>query len=181
MKTKRQHSAFVTVVAWICIALSGAGALILLLQNLAWFFLFRHTPLFQQPMQGLDLASMPEGVAFVLRHYQVFLPAMLLFGVLVLVSSIGLLKRLNWARWAIIGFMTICIIWQFAGLALQWKVMHDIEKINHLVIMGEQGMQPLLVVSLVFWIVFALGMCALCGWIIKRLLSTEVAREFVWD
>ena len=93
MSAVKQRSTFVTVVAWIFIALSGFGALVGILQNIMLQTVLRSEE-FGQAMQAAPLQpGLPPFATFMFEHFQWFFLAALLANVVMLVVSIGLLKR----------------------------------------------------------------------------------------
>jgi hypothetical protein len=99
--------------------------------------------------------------------------------VLTLVSAIGLLKRLNWARLCFIGIMALAVLWSLLSLVLQW-MMSSFMLEQFAAASGENGidMRPFFLAVTVMSAVFSLGFGVLFGWIAKRLLSPEVVAEF---
>ena len=65
-------------------------------------------------------ADMPPFAAFMFSHFQLFFLLVLLLSAFTLISSIGLLKRLNWARLCFIGVMVFGIVYQLGGLVIQF-------------------------------------------------------------
>ena len=176
METTPDRSTFVTVLAWIFIVLAGFVTAISLMQNaMVWLML---------PTDELSrAASDPEAaehltpfVRFLMGHFHLVFLAPLILAVAVLASSIGLLRRLNWARLAIIGLLGLGIAWQVAGVALQGAMMPPMPGLPA----DEAGQRFAAMVTLirVFSVVMAVGVSAVFAWIIKRLLSPEIAAEF---
>jgi len=179
MSELKQRSTFVTVVAWIFIALSGFGALIGVLQNLMLQTALRSAE-FDQAMQAAPgQPGLPAFATFLFENFQWFFLAALLANVVMLVVSIGLLKRRNWARLCFIGLMILSILWQVAGLAIQatmFSFVHD--QFAAAQAQGAPDMTLFFVVMAVVCIVFALAFGALFGWIAWKLASKPIAAEF---
>ncbi len=178
MSEDRKQSTFVTVVAWIFIALSGFGTVISILQNIMIQAVFR-SPEISRAMQAQQLDA-PPFAAFMATHYQWFFFAFLLVSAFMLASSIGLLKRHNWARLCLIGLLSLAILWQVGSLTLQFSMFSSMrEQFSAAVGDGGPDMAPFFIAIAVASVFFAAGFSVLFGWIIKRLLSPAVVAEFI--
>ena len=179
MSELKQRSTFVTVVAWIFIALSGFGALIGVLQNIMVQTIFRSEEFGQAMQTTPGQPDLPPFVSFMFENFQWFFLVALLANVVMLVISIGLLKRRNWARLCFIGLMILSILWQVAGLAIQatmFSFAHD--QFAAAQAQGAPDMTLFFVVMGVVCVVFALAFGALFGWIAWKLASKPIAAEF---
>ena len=177
MSANQQRSTFVTVLAWIFIVLSGFGTAIAILQNIMIQTVF-NSPEFNQATQTMPPGA-PPFAAFMMSHFQLFFIAFLLASVFMLISSIGLLKRWNWARLCFIGLMALAIAWQLAGLGIQFSMFSSMhEQFSSAATQGAPDMAPFFIAIAVFSVIFALGFSLLFGWIIKKLVSAPIAGEF---
>jgi hypothetical protein len=180
------RSTFVTVLAWIFIGLTGFASFISVLQNLMLQLVF--VPLIAQQhaqfSQGMP-PGMPVQVGWVFDHMIWLFRFFLLMSLSVLTASIGLLLRKEWARKLFIGLMGFGILYQIAGVFFQWWYFSAV--FNHLPMppnpkpdaeMVMQFMQNFLVVIRVFGAMMAIGISILLGWIIKKLASAPIRREF---
>ncbi len=177
MSTNQQRSIFVTVLAWIFIVFSGFGTAISILQNIMIQTIFRSSE-FNQAAQAVP-PGVPPFAGFMMGHFQLFFIAFLLASAFMLISSIGLLKRRNWARLCFIGLMALAIAWQLAGLGIQFSMfsyMH--EQFSAAATQGAPDMAPFFIAIAVFSVIFALGFIVLFGWIVKKLISAPIAAEF---
>lgn len=171
------RSTFVTVIAWIFIALSGMGVLAAVLQNVMVHTLFDN-PEFAQAMQSSPL-EMPALVVFMANHVKLVALAWLLLSSFILACSIGLLRRWNPARLCFVGLLVLGMLWQVAGTLLQWDMMASMrQQIAGMAVTGAPDLGPFLIAAAVAAIVFNLGCCVLLGWIARRLLSAPIAAEF---
>jgi hypothetical protein len=173
------RSTFVNVVAWIFIVLTGFSTLIGILQNIMVQTVFRSADFAHARAASQADANMPPAIAFMTAHMEWFFLATLLMSATTLVASIGLLKRLDWARWLFIAILGLGIAWQGVGLALQATM--------HSAMTGSMAgapadfrdqFQTLFVLVMVVSAVFGLALAVLFGWIIQRLLSPAIAAEF---
>lgn len=176
MQTISQKSSFVTVLAWIFIALSGFGTLIGILQCVMIMTVF-NTPEMSQAMQAPAPPGSPALAVFMMKHMVAFFVAVLAVNMLTLASSIGLLLRHEWARRVLIGVLTLGIAWNIAGLALQVPMLSNM-RAQFASMPGAPDMGAFFVAILVVSCVFALGFSVLFGWIIKRLVSQPIVAEF---
>ena len=178
MSEDRKQSTFVTVFAWIFIALSGFGTVISILQNIMVQTVFRN-PEVSQAMQAPPPGA-PPFTAFMVTHFQWFFLAFLLVSAFMLASSIGLLKRRNWARLSFIGLLSLAIFWQVGGLALQFSMFSSMrEQFSAAAVQGGPDMGSFFIAIAAVSVLFAVGFSVLFGWIIKRLLSPAVVAEFI--
>ncbi len=177
MSANVQRSTFVTVLAWIFIALSAFATLSSILQNIVAQTLFRG-PEFSQLLQSTPSGA-PPIAAFVFGHFQLIFVTALVVSVAMLVSSIGLLRRWNWARLVFVALMVLAIAWQLGGLALQFFMFSSMHaQFADAAAHGGPDFETFFIVVGVASVLFALGFSVLFGWIASRLLSAPIAAEF---
>lgn len=173
MSTMQQRAVFVNVVGWIFVALSSLGTATSLLQNVLYRTTFRSdelTAALQTPPPGV-----PAPAAFVFAHFQAVLVASLAVSVLTLTSSIGLLRRWDWARRVFVGLMALAVPWEAFGVVLQFSAFSTMRA--QFAAASMQG-GPFFVAVAVAGVVFALAFGALFAWIAMKLLSAPIAAEF---
>ena len=174
--TATPRSTFVTAVAWVFIVLAGFATLIAILQNVMIALMF--------PPEAIGEAAndtnAPAFARFMFSHPQVFFGAFLAVSAIALVSAIGLLKRRNWARLIFICIMALGIVWNLGGLLWMYFMFPSMPQMpanapsdfgDHFDVMWK--------VMMGFSVVIALAFAGLFGWIIKRLVSLEIKREFL--
>ena len=177
MSESRTQSTFVTVVAWIFIVLSSVGTMIAVLENILIQTVLR-SPALDRAMQA-PLAGAQPFADSMLPAIQWILLAVLALSVLMLTSSVGLLRRRNWARLSMIGLLSLTILWQVVGLAFQFVTFSFTrQQLSAVAVQGGPDMASYLIAVSVVSGVLALVVSGLCGWIIKRLLSPVIATEF---
>ena len=178
------RSSFVTVVAWIFIVLSGFSTLIGALQNL----MIRSMPFDQlnSALQDSTAAQLPAPARVIFSHFQLFFLVTFLLSLLMFISSIGLLRRHNWARLAFVGLLVLGIIYLLGGLFLQQSFMSSFNRSfsaaapqDSLFRANAQQFESFFTAMRVFMIVFSLGIAGVFGWIVARLASAKVRTEFV--
>jgi hypothetical protein len=170
-----QRSAFVTVVAWIFIVLSGLGTLISILQNIMINTMF-NSPEMGQAMQT-SLPYAPPMVAYMASHVRLIFLAFLLVSTATLASAIGLLKRQNWARLVFIGLMVLGIVWNLGGLAIQMTMFSSVRD-QFVQAPQAPDMGAFFIAAAIVSVLLAVGFSVLFGWIVKCLNSREIAAEF---
>jgi len=177
------RASFVTVVAWIFIVLSGSSTVIGALQNL----MIRSMPFDQlnSALQDSTAAQLPAPARVLFSHFQLLLVATFLLSLLMLISSIGLLRRHNWARLVFMGLLVFGIIYLLGGLFLQQSFMSSFDKSfstapqDSLFRANTRQFQSIFTAMRVFMIVFSLAIAGLFGWIVARLGSAPIRAEFV--
>lgn len=172
------RSTFVTVVAWIFIGLSACTALAGIVEAIVMHFIFSmpNAPSLAQMQQHL----LP-GFGTVLANAQWYLLAFIAAGVAMLIASIGLLRRRNWARLLFIALLVLRVIVLVGGIVLQqWMLasMFDFERTLHPNAQEEAALQGMTAVVRIFSAIFTIGFIALYGWIIHRLRSRAIVAEF---
>ena len=175
------QSSFVTVLAWIFIVLSGFATFIAVLQNIAIHVFF---PIDQFPAvfgNARTPQQLPPLAEFLLRHVRWFLAGFLLFSSITLGAAIGLLKRKNWARIIFVGLMSLGIAWSIMSVVLQYTLLSSM--VPHVPADAPAEFQShferMSTIMMAFSSVMAIVFTTLFGWIIKRLISPTVRREFV--
>ncbi len=173
-------STFVTVLAWIFVVFGGLATLMAVAQNI---LISTMPPFGEMPPQvgaGPEQAGMPAAVKFMFNNVRLVFAAFLVLSAITLVSAIGLLRRRNWARLILIALMALGIVWNVGSvLFLQYTVIQPAPtpalNVPEEVRVQMEAMEN---VMLVFSSVIAIGFAILFAWIIKRLMSPSVTREF---
>jgi len=165
------RSTFVTVVAWIFIIGSGLATLMSLMQNIMIHVMFDKDKFSHLP------EDTPTGAAFMFENFQIIFLAFLIICILMLVSSIGLLKRKNWARLVFIFILSLGILWSLGSLILQAVFFSTMPEMAQ----GPEYQEFKTMQTLMQWFtaIISIGFAILFGWIIKRLLSGTVKQEFL--
>ena len=178
-----QRSDFVTVLAWIFIGLGGLSTLMSVAQYLMFNFMMSVGQM--QDVMNAETArgDFPPAAEFMFDHFRQLIGAIFLLSLVTLVAAVGLLKRRNWARLVFICLMALGIVWNLAGLALQRVMMSSMLSTMPMLppdappdfrAQFESMMTGMQIVAAIF----ALGFSFLFGWIIKRLMSAGIRREF---
>ncbi len=176
-------SPFVHTLAWAAIFITGFTTFLSLVQNVIVSFL---SPVIE--MQRVFIIApemqkfMPSLVRFIFINIRLIFFGYLVFSTLMFIFSIGLLKRKNWARILFICGLFISIFSSIFCVFFQGAIMNTLVPIFPL---GYTELVELSSFSLIFVflrIVSALlviFLVILYGWIIKKLVSADVKREFI--
>lgn len=166
------RSTFVTVIAWIFIALAGMATPISILQNIMVWTVFRQHDLSEASATMAEQGT-PAPMAWMMGHMEVWFGAFLVVCLVTLASAIGLLLRKNWGRLGFMGIMGLGILYQVVALLMMWSMTSSMP-----VMESAPELNTMMVVMQLFAMVFALGIVTLFGWIIKRLASPAIRAEF---
>jgi hypothetical protein len=173
------RSNFVTVLAWLLIVGSGFVTFISLMQAvmLAFFFPAEQFSLNSAFPHGIENA--PPLMEFLFSKVRYFVLAFWLLALLTLVSSIGLLRRKNWARLFLVGIFSLGIVWNLGSIWLQWQ-MFSFPQFSQKTQPDQftQQMESMFAVMRVGTTIFALAVAVLFAWFVKRLVSLPIRDEF---
>lgn len=174
------RSTFVTAVAWVFIVLAGFGTLITILQNVMITFMMSSDAWKSGPEQALQDPKVPWIAAFLFSHVRWLFLMAFLVAASMLASAVGLLHRKEWARIVFIVILAIGILWNVGGLAFMAMAFGGFPAIPA----PPAGKGPMPDFDAMFKfmmavnVVMVLAFSALFGWIIKRLVSPDIRREF---
>lgn len=171
-----RKSNFVSILAWVFIALSAGATALSALQNLMLYLVFPRAEMKAALESGARVEHIPWVARVMMSNFELFVGAFLFLAVLMLIVSIGLLRRWNWARRLIIIFMGLGILWNLVGIAVQYWLFA--EPTVDVAPEFAAGMQTLLIVLRVFTAIVALVMSGLMAWVMWRLTRPAVAAEF---
>jgi hypothetical protein len=179
------RSSFVTVVAWVFIVLSGFATFIGALQNV----MLSSAPFdqFDSVLQDSTAASqLPASAQFMFSHFRLIFLAVFLVSLLMFVSSIGLLRRRDWARLLFMGLLVLGILYMIGGLFVQQSFMSSFDTSfrtaapqDSLFRANADQFRSMMTAMRVFMIAFSLGIAGLLAWIVVKLSSAKVRAEFV--
>lgn len=168
------RSLFVTVTAWVFIALAALASVSALVQNAevtsvlpAW----RSGGDLLLPITQLLLAYLPWVMG-----------AGVVLSMLLLACAVGLLLRLEWARRVFIALLFVVITANLAGLWLQHEVLHAL--VDSTLRRGALPQQAadvfggMATAAQGMAVFVTLAVCAWMGWVIRRLMSDAVRQEF---
>lgn len=178
------RSTFVTVLAWIFIVLSGFATMIAVLQNIMMALVFPMAQIQAETAKASEQGHMPWFASFMFGHIHWFFLFFLVVCACMLAASIGLLKRRNWARILFIALMALGIAWNVGGLIFMFFAFSSF--FADMPVPPDQAaaarnFEVMWKVMFGFNLLMVAGFAWLFGWIIKRLTSGDVRREFTGD
>ena len=176
-RPEHQPSLFVTVVAWVFIVLAGLATVAAVMENILVYLVF--SPQMMQKAAEANSQSMAPMPTFMFTGIRFMMLVALLLASFTLAASIGLLKRKNWARRSFIALLVIGILSTVGGLLLQGfmfmaPAFHS-QAANEYQASFKMARMAMLTSSIITTIAFSV----LFAWLIKRLVSPAVRREFV--
>ena len=164
------RSSFVSVVAWTFTILASLATLIL------WPDARQ-----QIPMQGAPLDT-PSSFYWVVDHSAWLFHIFWLHAIITLIAAIGLLRRNEWGRRLFIGTLAVVILYAIIFVTMEWWWSSSMPRMM-LEMSGGSGEIPKQMSGFVWYIrvfslLYGLSWSVLFGWIIKRLGSMPIHREF---
>ena len=170
------RSLFVTFTAWAFIVLAVLASAAAVVQNAAV------ASLMPGLQGGAAHAALPAVTGWLVGYLPWVVGTGLVMSLATLASAIGLLMRLDWARRTFIGLLAVAIVANLLGLWLQHEVLQSVVS-NTLssVAIPQQALGVFggfVTAARVMAVLMTLAGCALLGWIINRLMSARVRREF---
>ena len=169
------RSTLVTVVAWVFIVLSLFTTAGSLLQNIMFFRLSAMEGIHEPMHQGM--MDMPLPLQFIFDHYQLFLAAILALSLAGLVSSVGLLRRKNWARRLFSVLLACGIVSLLTGFAVQFSLTPVTDNIPASQLPADA--QTMFRVMKGFLFILTLSFSLLLGGIIAMLTWGQAREEFL--
>jgi len=171
------RSTFVTVIAWIFIAVAGFSTVMGILQNVMVNVVFS-TDAFPPGAAGAE-QHIPPIALFMFQNMRWFFLALLIASTVTLIAAIGMLLRKNWARRVIIGLLVLAIIWNIGSLVAQHLFISSMPPMQGDVPPDFKNVFDVFrTVITVFSVLIAVVFSVLFGWIIKRLMSPTIRAEF---
>ena len=170
------RSLFVTLTAWLFLALGAMASVSALLQNAmlaSWL----------PGLRGLGVAQpLPLLTSLLVGYLPWVIAAGLVVSLATMTSAVGLLLRLDWARRCFIALLGLAIAANLLGLWLQYEVVQSLVEAT----LSRSPLPPtaanvfggLATASQILAGLLTLAACGLLGWIIRRLMSATVRQEF---
>lgn len=174
---QQKKSTFVNALAWSFIVLAGFATLISILQNIMISVMFPVDEMNKAFESAQAQEQMPFFAKFMFSNIRYFFLSFLAISGTTLVSAIGLLKRKNWGRIIFMVILGLGICWNIFSLVLQNLMFTSFPDFPH----GEINSQfnTMMNVMKIFSFVFAVGISYLFGWIIYKLSSFNIKKEFI--
>jgi hypothetical protein len=131
--------------------------------------------------QAKNPQDFPPFMAFVFRHFYLLFVLFLVVSASTLAAAIGLLMRKNWARVLFVGMMGLGILLNLVGIVIMLMFFLAMPEFPPPRTGGPappQNFGALMAVIMGMNALMAVAFAVLFGWIIKRLISPEIMREF---
>ncbi len=162
-------SRFVTVVAWVFVVITGLSILSAVSQ----------ASTLRAMLSTEDYPNMSPLAGSIFGNPRVFVLGFLALSVTTFVSAIAMLKRKNWGRLLFVSVMCFWIAWNVVCIVLLLGMFPSTPEspVNAPPAVRSQ-IQMMANFVRVFLVVVPVGLSILFGWIVKRLLSPTIGREF---
>ncbi len=169
-------SKFVTYLAWMFIITAGLGTFVAIIQNIMVFVFFPGNEVSRILNFSEAAEYIPAILPFIISHIRLFLLVYLLAAGITFIASIGLLMRKNWARIFFVSIMSLGIIWNLVEMFFYGALIPKIPVFPDEI--GLPNFQTIFSGVRIFAAIFAIGLIILYAWIIKKLVSKNIKREF---
>ena len=172
------RSTFITALAWISIAMASLATFVSVLQAVMFFTVFTSARgVTNRDWPGQE--NLPSLVRYLFTHPELLFGMFWTLSALTLIAGIGLLRRRNWARLYFIAILAFGIFWQASGVWIQREIMAVVPPtLKNLRSPFADEFELAERLMSVGTIVFAVLICILFAWLIKRLVSKAVRVEF---
>jgi uncharacterized membrane protein YhdT len=173
----RTSSAFVTVLAWVGLLVSGFSTLIGGLQAVVMRTLPHGGAFADAAADSAVAARFPAPAVLALRHLTLAFVLGWALSAYALVASFGLLRRRNWARLSYVALLALGICWNLGALVVQQRLY---ESMAIPAGRGPDAAQLAAVFRMMHLLMttLTLAMTAVFIWLVAKLLSNPVRREF---
>lgn len=168
------RSLFVTLTAWVFIVLAALATMSAVVQNAA----------VTSVLPGLRVSApeLPLLTGFLLGYLPWVMGAGVVISLATLVSAVGLLLRLDWARRVFIGMLGFAIVANLLGLWIQHELVQSVVSST----LSSTRLAPealgvfggFVTATRVMAVVMTLAACWVLAWVIRRLMSPSVRQEF---
>ena len=179
--TQPKRSDFVTGLAWIFIAIGGLTTIIFAVQTIVFSTVFTTEDILRSLQKAEESQRLPELYKIVFENFRLVLTAIVVISTSILVSAVGLLKRRNWARIIFVAIMICGVIWNLFCFSLPFLLGglgSETQGVHPKGLIGNNFQLSLYNIYGTFLTV-CLAFTVLYLWIIKRLSSEEIKREFL--
>ncbi|MGM0442227.1 MAG: hypothetical protein ACQEQC_07395 [Elusimicrobiota bacterium] len=179
MTKKSKNDKFINRIAWLFLVLSSFSALGGILKIITINFASPFNEMQRIWQAPSILGQLPEFSRFFINNMQVIMIIFLLSSVLMVISSIGVLRRKNWARVIFIILLVIVIIQSIGGLLLQSYLLTKMPFSSYGIHLPnfKSVVTTIRAVSIFFGVIVTVFL----GNIIRRFMSTEIKSKFLTE
>jgi dolichol kinase len=170
---------FVTIIAWVFIALATMILMTSVIQFIAVAVLNygdMHNLMVTELKKSMKDSDMLELALLAFRYAWIFVAVIFLYAITLLLTSIALLKRREWARKTMVVLLGIAIFYELSDLAWQFYVMNNTMAPLMKEMPGLGGGIMAIILGIIT--IMVLAFCALFVWVITKLLSEKIRQEF---
>lgn len=147
-------------------------------EGLMFHFIFPKVPLDQILNENNSSVQLPAMTKFMFSHFDLFFVSMFLLSLFALIASIGLLKRKNWARIIYIVLLALGIVWNLVSLIFQKWTAQQFPMPPDTPEAFQSQMHTLMTVMSIVAVVVVILFSVLYGWMIWKLRSPQIIKEF---
>lgn len=174
-----KRSGFVTGLAWSFILLAGFSTLMAVFQHLMFSLILSSEDMRVAMREAANAQGMPPMFLFMFEHFRLISAAVLGLSALTLVASIGLLKRRNWARLVFLVMMVVGIVSHLAGLVMPFFMSDLLQMPADMPADFGAVFGMIWKAAMVFGVLVTLVTIGFFVWIMKRLMSEDIRKEFL--
>lgn len=170
---------FITIIAWVFIALATMILMTAIIQYVAVAVLNygdMHNLMVAELKKTMKDSDMLALALLALRYAWIMVTVIFLYAITLLLTSIGLLKRREWARKTMVVLLVIAIFYELGDLAWQFYVMNSTMAPLMKEMPGLGGGMMAIILGIVT--IMVLAFCALFVWVIIKLRSEKIRQEF---
>jgi|WetSurMetagenome_2_1015567.scaffolds.fasta_scaffold121220_3 hypothetical protein len=171
-----EKSTFITVLAVIFIVLAGFNLLGQTASMMLLPLISQRFGISENLQEQMNNGTMPLYTRLFFGHFFLFTIVLIAASIIKLIAAIGLLLRKNWARILFIIVVFCAIAFRIFGFVIQ---LFSTPQLPNTPQSNEQFLQMVMLTTRIFSFIFTVGVCVLYGWIITKLLSEKIRREFI--
>lgn len=147
----------------------------ILISGLAIFFsLMQNIMMYMLPFPNEELSEQSDLMDYVFYYSEIIFAIFMLIAIWTFISSIGLLKRKNWARISMICIFFWAILWTITSSSFQWFYFFDIQFSDF----SEVSLDIASIIATAVLLVLIITLTVLFIWLIKKLISQNIKNEF---
>tara|TARA_R110002124_G_scaffold5301_1_gene33005 strand:+ start:18274 stop:18723 length:450 start_codon:yes stop_codon:yes gene_type:complete len=147
----------------------------ILISGLAIFFsLMQNIMMYMLPFPNEELSEQSDLMDYVFYYSEIIFAIFMLIAIWTFISSIGLLKRKNWARISMICIFVWAILWTITSSSFQWFYFFDIQFSDF----SEVSLDIASIIATAVLLVLIITLTVLFIWLIKKLISQNIKNEF---